>query len=69
MNVNVLPEPPEIHDCEIPVGTQCQTTWWDDVGSYRITSTDTSVVNVKLDRYFGPQNRKMERTVIEGISP
>lgn len=72
MNVNVLPEPPEIHQCEIPEWTICQTMWWDDYGSYRITSTNASVVRVWLEQYsqtFVNGTRKMERTVIEWLSP
>lgn len=71
MRVTVLPEPPQVYECETPVGTDCQTLWYDNVGTYTITSTDTSIVNASLYRYsntnFDPA-RNYERTVITWVS-
>jgi len=69
MRVTVLPEPPRIYECEIPVGTDCQTLWWERPWELKITSTDTSVVNVRLDRYVDTRNITMERTRITWVSP
>lgn len=71
MNVTVIPHPPQEFDCTAPVGLDCRTLWYDDKDTYTVTSTDTSVVNVTIERYtqtFADGPRTMERLKITGVS-
>ncbi|MCH2189245.1 hypothetical protein MK079_05470, partial [Candidatus Gracilibacteria bacterium] len=72
MEVNVLLEPPVVYSCEIPSGVECRTQWYDTADTYSITTTDPSVVDVSLYRYFqtfADGQRKMEKTIIQGLQP
>lgn len=72
MNITILPRPVEVLTCTIPAGAECQTQWYDDVDTYRITTTDENITNVSLYRYFhqfGTESRKYEKTVIQGLTP
>ena len=71
MHVTVILPPPQEFNCSAPVWLECQTKWYDNEWIYSVTSTDTSIVNVRLERYsqaFADGPRDMERILITGVS-
>lgn len=72
INVRIIPQPPEVYDCTIPAGTECQTQWYDDADAYTMTTTSASVTDISLYRYlqtFVSGTRTLEKTIIKGKTP